>query len=60
MNNETITFYYVRNISDRWEVWSSVEYVEKTFWRQHPFLNFVAECENEDEANKLRDRLNGQ
>lgn len=58
--NKTITTYYVRNISDRWEVWSSVEYIEKTAWRQLPFLNFIAVCEDEVEANKLRNKLNDQ
>lgn len=58
MKNETKTKYYVRHIADRWEVWSSVEYVKETVWRKGPFHNWICECTDEVEAQKKVDKLN--
>ncbi len=55
---KTTTTYYVREIRGRWEVWSRVEYVEKTAWRQLPFHNFVRECASFDEANDWVETMN--
>jgi len=56
--NKTVVTFYTRLIGSRWEVWSSIEYVVKSAWRQTPFNNFVCECVDEVEATKTMDRLN--